>query len=634
MAKVTVPSQPAPSTTIYGNLKGVDYSVDASQVKPNRTPDGLNMIPDESGNPEKRKGWNPLFTTTDKVDNLWSFVLDGERYFLCSYGTTLQEFTDTGLVGSGYTLQDDGKKVGFYAQTPTESAFYVFDTDKIIKCTVTAGVLVFAEVTYYTPLIIIARHPSNGGGVLYENINKLTRNRKERFLNVAGNAAKTFLCTSIIDTNKAYSAKYMDANGVWQTATITNVTGATVTLSADYQPIGSEDNIEIEYFATGSTTASQVCGCTKFARYNPETVDQIFVTGNPTTTYAQYVYYSDTGDPTYFPDQNYIYIGGSGTPIKGFLNVGENLAVIKSENAQEATVFFLYQTTIEVPNTSGTTDKLTVFASRQTAAGVGAIGDAMGVLVDEPLFLSKTGIYGIVPANYTSEKVVKNRSGFINARLSDESNLDEAVGCIWKDYFMVFVGSRVYILDGKQRAKDNDTGTYWYESYYWENVPATCVMSYDEEIYFSGTVDTDNTVCKFYTADATASYSDNGVAITARWSTPYDNDNGTQYFKTMQKKGTMCTVKAYAQSSVDIYISADGNPREFLSTTEVDMMSFSTVNFADFTFISSSYPRDIFFKKKEKKYKRLQIILENKVLGEGFGVIEIVKSWYATRYAK
>ena len=58
MAKVTVPSQPTPSTTIYGNLKGVDYSVDSSQVKKNRTPDGTNMIPDASGNPEKRKGFD------------------------------------------------------------------------------------------------------------------------------------------------------------------------------------------------------------------------------------------------------------------------------------------------------------------------------------------------------------------------------------------------------------------------------------------------------------------------------------------------------------------------------------------------------------------------------------------------
>lgn len=632
---VNVPSTPTPNTTRYDNLKGVDFSADSSQVSRRRSPDCLNMIPDESGNPEKRKGWSALFNTASKVDNLWSFVIGGTRYFLCTHGTTLIEFNDSGVIGVGTTLQSSGKKVGFYSQTADGEAFYVFDDDLIIKCSVSGGVIVFAEATYYTPLVIIARHPNTGGGVLYENINKLTRERKERFLNVVGNAGtKTFLCTAVIDQTKAYSAKYVDANGEWQDATISTVSGATVTLASDYQPVGSEDNIEITYFASGTTTADEVCKCTAYARYNPETVDQIFVTGNTEPSFAQYVYYSDSGDPTYFPDQNYIFIGGSGTTIKGFLNVGENLAVIKEENAQEATVFFLYQTEITVPNEEGTTDTLTVFASRQTAAGVGAVGNAFGVLVDEPLFLSPTGIYGIVPANYTSEKVVKNRSGFINPRLLKETQLDDAVSCIWKDYFMVFVGGRVYILDGKQRSKENDTGTYWYESYYWENVPATCVLSFDNDIYFSGVVGGNNSVCKFYTADAVASYSDNGTAITARWSTPYDFDNGAQYFKTMQKKGTMCTVKPYSESSVSIYIATDGDTRELIKTEDINLQSFSNVDFANFSFISSTFPRDVFFSKKEKKYKRLQIILENAVLGEGFGVIEIIKTWYPTRYSK
>lgn len=633
---VTVPKTPTPNTTKYYNLKGVDYSVDASQVKPTRSPDGVNMIPDASGNPEKRKGWEVLFTTPSKIDNMWTCVIDGVRYFICTHGTTLQEFTNTGLVGSGYTMASAGKKIGLYSQTASEIAFYVFDTNKIIKCVPDgSNVLVFSEIDYYVPLVIIARHPSTGGGVLYENINKMTRQRKEQFLNVAGNSsAKSFLCTSIIDTTKAYSAEYVDAQGQWQTATISSVTGATVVLASDYQPLGGEDNIRITYYATGNTSAAQICGCTRFARFNPETVDQLFVTVNTDSLYAQYVYYSESGDPSYFPDQNYIYVGGSGTPIKGFLNVGENIAVVKAENAQEATIFFLYKTTITVPNSGGTTDTLDIFASKQTAAGVGAVGDAMGVLVDEPMFLSPTGIYGIVPAYYSSEKVVRNRSGFINSKLAKETNLDNAVGTIWKDYFMVFINNHVYILDGKQQAKDNDSGTYWYESYYWDNIPATSVLSFDGDIYFAGVVGSDNSVCKFLMAEASISYADNGESITGTWSTPYDDDIGFQYYKTLQKKGTACTIKPYASSSVDVYISKDGGEREFVKTSGASVGGFSGMSFSGGSFSGSTYPRDVFFSKKEKKYKRLQIILENSALHQTFGVVAIVKAWYATRYAK
>lgn len=718
--KVNVPSTPTPNTTTYDKLKGVDYSVDASQVDKRRTPDGTNFIPDIGGNPEKRKGWAVLHTAASEFDNLWSFSVGAERYNLCTFGTTLREFTDSTFTNTNdFTLTSAGKKIGLYSQSPTDTGFYIFDEDKIVKATPVGGVLNFAEITYYAPLVIIARDPRTGGGTLYENINKMTRQRKETFLNspaivgsswsavaatdtltsatahtlevddpvivdvgtgalpggievsktyyvktktatditisetvggatvditstgTAGFFVKTysytFLTTSLIDTtdavNKPYTATYTDLTGV-HTATISSATGATITLSKRYAPIGSEDNIEITYYATGTNTNEQICKCRSWARYNPRAVDQIFVTSCDLAGYGQYVFYSDSGDISYWPDQNYVYIGGSGTTIKGFLNVGESLAVIKEDNSNEATIFFLYQTTIKVNNPDGTTSEIDTFASKQTSAGVGAVGNAMGVLGDEPLFLSSTGIYGITSVNYSSEKIVRNRSKFVNSKLTAEANLHNARSIVWKDYFMVFVNSHVYILDGKQKFSDSKLGTYVYECYYWNNVPATEIMTFDDELYFSGTVDGDNSLCKFKLSESSSSYSDNGVAITATWATPYDNDNGTQFFKTMQKKGTLCTVKPYSASSVNIYISKDGGTRELITTATVTAGGFSGMSFSNGSFSGSLYPRDVFFAKKEKKYKRLQIILENSTIGEGFGVVEIVKSWFATRYAK
>ena len=724
--KVQVPSVPSPNTTIYDNLKGVDYSVDSSQVDKRRTPDGANFIPDEGGNPEKRKGWSVLHTDiASKVDNLWTFEIDDVRYLLCTYGTTLVEFDDTNIyTANAYTMNSAGKKIGLYSQSPGQEGFYIFDDSELIVADVSGGRIAFTKLDptvlddVFTPTVVIARDPVNGGGVLYDNINKLTRWRRENFINSgstvgsgwsataatdvltsatghnlavddavkfdvgtgvlpapldpamtyyvktvpssttitisatkggatfditsAGTAgwgvlspSLTFLLTAIPvhAGSTLVTATYLDENGVWQSATVSSVSGATVTLSARY--LGeTEDNVIITYYASGSGSAEQVCRCKQWARYNLKVEDQIFVSASEASGYGQYIFYSDNGDITYFPDQNYVYVGGSGSKIAGFLNVGENLAVIKEDNANEATVFFLYETTITVLNSDGTETELNTFGSKQTAAGVGAIGSCMGVLIDEPMFLAPTGIYGIASQNYTSEKVVRNRSKFVNSKLTVENNLEEAVSIVTDNKFMVFVNSHVYILDGNQKTRDSDTNSYVYECYYWTNVPATSVVSYGKNIYFSGVVGNANAICKFNTSESSSSYSDNGSAIVSTWSTPYDNDNGTQFFKVTQKKGTMCTTKPYAQSSVKIYFAADGEPREYVGEATVNLSGFGDIDFGNWSFIGSAYPQDKFFNKKKKKYKRLQIILENAENEQGFGIIEIVKTWYPTRYAK
>jgi hypothetical protein len=213
-------------------------------------------------------------------------------------------------------------------------------------------------------------------------------------------------------------------------------------------------------------------------------------------------------------------------------------------------------------------------------------------------------------------------------------DLSNAVSCVNGDKFMVFVGDHVYILDAKQRSNSESTGSFIYECYYWDNIPAVSVMCYEGQIYFGGLVGTQNCLCKFNTSESSSSYNDNGEAITSRWTTPYDNDNGTEYYKVMQKKGSMLTVKPYANSSVNIYCSADGQGRELIGSGNSSKGSFSGMSFSSGTFKGSAYPQDKFFNKKKKKYKRLQIIVENAELNQAFGLVEIVKTWYPTRYAR
>jgi hypothetical protein len=102
----------------------------------------------------------------------------------------------------------------------------------------------------------------------------------------------------------------------------------------------------------------------------------------------------------------------------------------------------------------------------------------------------------------------------------------------------------------------------------------------------------------------------------------------------MTKKGCLITIKPYARSSGTIYVCKDGNPRQLLRSGIMDILDWNDVDFDRFTFNTNDSPQDIFFKKKVKKYKRLQIIVENDAVNEGFGVLQIVKTFTVGNYAK
>ena len=282
------------------------------------------------------------------------------------------------------------------------------------------------------------------------------------------------------------------------------------------------------------------------------------------------------------------------------------------------------------------------------------------------MFLSKFGVYGVISVNTTSEKIARNRSFFLDPKLTAETDLQNAVATVWNNYYLVFTNGReykdvefedengepytrsvsngrVYILDGRHKT-NNATGntSYGYEAYYWEGVPAISACSYDKELWF-GT--SHGEVCRFKSSGSNKDYSDatvkanpseKGVPIVAVWSTPNDNDGASEYFKTMQKKGTMCTVAPYQRSSVKVYLRPDGYPRQYIGMMYVDISGLfdGEVDFGRLSFDPRTSPRESFFKKKQKKYIRLQIILENDAIDEPFGVFEIVKTYVVTRFAK
>ena len=59
---IEIPKSEKVYTTQYQDFKGVDFTNDPSNVWYRRTPDGVNMLPDEAGRPFKRTGWEIVVT--------------------------------------------------------------------------------------------------------------------------------------------------------------------------------------------------------------------------------------------------------------------------------------------------------------------------------------------------------------------------------------------------------------------------------------------------------------------------------------------------------------------------------------------------------------------------------------------
>ena len=667
---LTVPDGPPTKTIVYTDLLGVDFSQDASLVDRQHSPDMLNMISDEGGSPVKRKGWEVLVELGKEIIDIHHFESGDYEYYLVIYKAYVetqdrdmyfaaQYFPETNTMGAGHLIgADEAPKYGFFFNNNYYISNPGVDGGSFEVCAPNEGTLTFSVMNPKIPIVLISRNPATGGGVAYENINLLTPYRTEQFADSAGTATRFLLGAS----GQAYiqSLEYLDSDGTWKvdnTATITQSGGrywCEITTAHPFHASTGADNIKITYYVSNSVAAkNRIPRCTNYAFYSHGGLDQVFVTGNP--DYPNYIWYSDYGDPTYFPDLNYTIAGSAGTRCKGFLNVGDTLAVIKETSDQDSSIFFISETsitskTVSTDTATGSESETTqeyAYAIRRASTKIGAISSrCFGILQDEPVYFSENGLQGLVSTNTTTEKVVRNRSRHVDRKLLAEPHLEKAVSCVCNGYYYIFINNHAYVFDSRHVSADRRGNTnYAYEAYYWNNVPVKCVCVANGEIYF-GTAD--GRLCRFKNTGQMSDYSDgshydeteqtqvDGVPIHARYVTRNDDDSAPQYFKTMMKKGTMVTLAPSAKSSVDVHISADSNPWIYVGTRYLNVGNFfpGPIDFSELAFDERVGPRDYFLRKKKKKYLRLQMIFENNELNEGFGLYQIIKTYTSTRYAK
>lgn len=609
-------------TKKYDRFRGVDFSTDPALVDDTRSPWAPNMVADKGGMPEKRPGWRTVEAFEGRVNGLYDAVFGGATHRLVHAGTKLLRWYGdgetepvtlaTGLPDERSTAVYMGGKLWIF----TGGGLYRYDGTSAVRASDVA----------YAPLTVIARTPA-GGGVNYEAVNLLSGAQRVRFL---ADGSSTVYCLPYAGLD---SVDAVTVNGAALTSGWTaDLAAGTVTFSAApaAPAAGAEDNVEIAFTKTISGCADRIDKCRAAIVWGVGAAsDRIVATGNP--DYPNCDYICAYADGTYWPDTLYAVIGTDETAILGYRRLGEYLAVVKEDNGQDSTVFLR----------SGALDAdgEATFPVKPCLAGAGAVTRfGFGNIGDEQLILTGSGVYALTTNSLTAERIAQNRSWRIDPKLTGE-DLSEAVSCGYDGAYLIFTGGRVYGLDGRQPrayASRNDT-SFVYECFYWENVPARCVQRRvdggAESLWF-GTAD--GRVCRFNTdVEGMARYNDDGAAIEAVWATRSDDDGDPMIRKTLLRKGNAVTIKPYTRSGAKILFRTDRDAVAWQAAAgEMDIFDWEDIDFARFTFQANDGPSEIPFGRAVKKYKRLQILVKNDAVNEGFGVYAIVKHFAAGDFAK
>ena len=123
--------------------------------------------------------------------------------------------------------------------------------------------------------------------------------------------------------------------------------------------------------------------------------DRLFLSGN--AQYRNYDWYSGMNDPTYWADTAYAVLGTQQSAIVGYSIVNERLATHKDNMEAGRNVIIREGNLME---------NRPAFPIVNTLQGEGAIAPrSFAYLVNEPLFLTKLGVFAITAQDVTGEKI-------------------------------------------------------------------------------------------------------------------------------------------------------------------------------------------------------------------------------------
>ncbi len=640
-------STPAKKVLEITSFAGIDLSSAPADVDKRRSPEAPNMMPDALGNPVKRPGFEiegnfggringsfsfdehriihageSLFIDGEKVwegmaderssgqiigDKL--YIFDGFEALICdgndvhplgdeAYIPTVlisknadEAERETVLKGDGtsteFVLENEPEKVKFVTVEGTSTA-YTLEGNKIVFSTAPKE---GAEIK------IKALYAQEPGGSALEEFNLLSRRWKESFLCDTG-TEKSFTLSKRNLSKAAVRVWVMDENGklIEKTEnadfTVDREAGKVLfNASVAKAPAVGEDNVIIEAEKYFEGYENRINHCRKSIAFDSGgSAKRIFLCGNPEEPYRDH--WCAANDPTYWPDTYYSDITNEDSEIIGYSIIGNYLGTHIAPALDGRSVVLREPLLDENGNMS--------FPIVRHLQGEEAFApDSFVYMEKEPLFLTRRGVYAVTAEDVSGEKYTQNRSFYINKVLCSEPELKNAFCEKWKQFYIISVGRKLYLLDTSQRSyqRGEPLTSYQYECYLWNGINARVIWEENGELFFG---DDEGNICRF----AEGRYSDNGKAINAYWTFP--DFSGNSFWRNKTIRMVAIEAAAFPQNEVRLEVLKNGfweTLQEWKS--KISFFSWNALNWANFTWSGNTGARTLTLKTKIKKFDKV-----------------------------
>jgi hypothetical protein len=623
MAGTTISSASAARNVLnISYLRGVDLHNSPSNVDASRSPDAPNMIRDVPGKVRKRMGYQTMASVEGRVNGVFQVDTNEVKKRIIHAGTKLYllEGAEVSLLYDGMAdHRSVGQQIGGKLYLLDGSHFLRYGEEEELQekgGSVKVWKVASVKDSAYVPTVIIGRNPS-GGGTAYEAVNMLSDKWTDSFLS-DGKSTEYQLSFKDLDETPV-TAQKMDAEGNWTNLSegtnfsVDREAGkVTFTEAPGKSPVDGKDNVKITASKDRSGPREKIEKCTISALFGAAgATDRLFVTGN--REWRNYDWYSQMNDPGYFGDTWYSVLGQESSRIVGYSVISDRLAAHK-DKAEDGRNIILRKGEL--------VDGKAAFPVTGTLQGEGAASSyAFGYLGTEPLFLSELGVYAVTATDITGERIAQNRSFYINPAIMEMENLSDAFGFVWRDFYLLSDGKKIYLLDGLQKTYEAGTpySSYQYECYVWD-VPTRVMWEWGGALWF-GTED--GRICRFHTDPEDAfSYSDDGRAIEAWWDMA--DFDGSSFYR--NKTVRLFAIRLAAATATSIVLKAliRGRWTELKRImSKARYFSFAKLTFSKFTFSSDTTPKTIAQKIKVKKVDKTRFRLENREKNEPFGIYEV-----------
>lgn len=605
MKKVSANYRQTPRKVLtVSTFRGIDLYNSPTNVSPSRSPDAPNMIRDVPGKVRKRMGFFKVRSYDARINGVHHLVKEGVAYELVHAGQKL-------YVGEEELYADMNDERSRAWQIG--DALYILDGKKYLRFDGETVIPVSDDA--YLPTIIISRAPT-GGGTTYQGVNLLNSRWTESFLS-NGSALVYQLSFDELD-DEYVEVKVMKSADQWDELergvhyTFDAALG-TVTFTQSDRPGASPqdgaDNVTITVQKTRTEYEDRINRCDMSVMYGVGgAADRIFVTGS--LEQRNHDWYSEMNDPTYFPVINYCVLGLN-TRIVGYSIIGEKLASHKSDDEDGRNII------IRQGTMAGET---AAFPTINTLQGAGTVsGHTVAYLKTEPLFLSKSGIYAVTPTDVSGERYTQNRSYFINSALAGEPDNEEAVGVSYKDFYILALGGKLYVLDSLLKSFEEGApySTHQYEAYVLTGIDARVLYVQNERLRF-GTNSGD--IMEFYNnPDNPASYNDDGKPIKAYWDTPMFS--GDSFYTRKGFKYLALKLMAAPSTGAEVFVQIKGAwTKLFEEFSRLRYFTFGGLCFSRFTFSGDHTPKAFGRRLTLPKTDKAQFRFYNANPAEPFGL--------------